>query len=96
MIFIGIAGIVVAIKEPERLNNFTPFLPLGWPKILITMGFTFVAFEGFDLVVLGIKEIHLQRFHRVTPEETIAQNCKKPLVMVKVSKGFLSWAKKII
>ena len=26
MIFIGIAGIVVAIKEPERLNNFTPFL----------------------------------------------------------------------
>jgi len=52
--------------------------------------------KGFDLVVLGIKEIHLQRFHRVTPEETIAQNCKKLLVMVKVSKGFLSWAKKII
>ncbi len=50
MVFIGIAGIVVAIQEPERLTNFTPFLPLGWPKILITMGFTFVAFEGYEVI----------------------------------------------
>lgn len=50
MIFIGIAGIIVAIKEKDRLNNFDPFMPLGWSKILITIGFTFVAFEGYEVI----------------------------------------------
>jgi basic amino acid/polyamine antiporter, APA family len=50
MIFIGVFGIIVAINEPDRLQNFHPFLPMGWPKILITMGFTFVAFEGYELI----------------------------------------------
>ena len=47
---IGIIGITVVISEPGRLSNFEPFLPNGWSKILTTMGFTYVAFEGFEVI----------------------------------------------
>ncbi len=47
---IGLVGIVVALKHPLRLQNFEPFLPYGWSKLLVTMGFTYVAFEGFEVI----------------------------------------------
>ncbi len=47
---IGIVGIWVAIADPSRLSNFDPFMPHGWDKLLITMGFTYVAFEGFEVI----------------------------------------------
>lgn len=47
---IGVAGIFVAVKDPSRLQNFEPFMPEGWWKLLITMGFTYVAFEGFEVI----------------------------------------------
>ncbi len=50
LIFIGAAGLFVVIKDPSRLQNLSPFLPLGWSKILITMGFTYVAFEGYEVI----------------------------------------------
>jgi len=50
MIFIGITGIIVAVKDPSRLQNFKPFLPNGWSKLLVTMGFTYVAFEGYEVI----------------------------------------------
>lgn len=48
--FIALVGIVTAILDPARLANFKPFLPNGWDKLLITMGFTYVAFEGFEVI----------------------------------------------
>jgi len=50
LVFIGVVGIVVALKDPARLQNFDPFMPNGWSKLLITMGFTYVAFEGFEVI----------------------------------------------
>lgn len=50
LILIGIVGIFVAAHDPERLRNFEPFLPHGWGKLLVTMGFTYVAFEGFEII----------------------------------------------
>ena len=47
---IGIVGIAVVVADPSRLENFKPFLPFGWNKLLITMGFTYVAFEGFEVI----------------------------------------------
>ncbi len=47
---IGIVGIGVAMADPSRLTNFEPFMPNGWDKLLITMGFTYVAFEGFEVI----------------------------------------------
>lgn len=47
---IGVVGVVTAIKDPSRMANFTPFMPQGWGKLLVTMGFTYVAFEGFEVI----------------------------------------------
>jgi APA family basic amino acid/polyamine antiporter len=50
MIMIGVVGLVVAIRDPSRLQNFQPFLPFGWSRLFVTMGFTYVAFEGFEVI----------------------------------------------
>ena len=47
---IGIVGLIVVLKDPHRLSNFQPFLPSGWSQLLVTMGFTYVAFEGFEVI----------------------------------------------
>ncbi|MBN1419166.1 MAG: amino acid permease [Planctomycetes bacterium] len=48
--FLGVIGVFVAIRDPSRLSNFDPFLPHGWSKLLVTMGFTYVAFEGYEVI----------------------------------------------
>ncbi len=50
LLFIGTIGIIVALRDPVRFQNFKPFLPYGWSKLLITMGFTYVAFEGYEVI----------------------------------------------
>jgi len=50
LLVIGAIGMVVVIKDPSRFQNFDPFLPHGWSKLLITMGFTYVAFEGYEVI----------------------------------------------
>ena len=50
---IGAVGVIVAVKDPERLSNFTPFLNADhgrWSAVLVTMGFTAVAFEGYEVI----------------------------------------------
>jgi len=50
LLLIGAVGILVAIRDPSRFQNFSPFLPYGWSRLLITMGFTYVAFEGYEVI----------------------------------------------
>ncbi|MBN1646602.1 MAG: amino acid permease [Spirochaetales bacterium] len=50
LLIIGGIGVVIAITDPERFSNFKPFLPFGWRNLFITMGFTYVAFEGFEVI----------------------------------------------
>ena len=50
LIFIGIVGIFKVTKDPSLIQNLDPFLPHGWSKVLITMGFTYVAFEGYEVI----------------------------------------------
>ena len=47
---IAIAGAVVAVRDPSRLANFRPFMPNGWPAVLVCMGLEFVAFEGYEVI----------------------------------------------
>lgn len=47
---IGILGIAVALKDPARLSNFSPFGEGGVKGILLAMGFTYVGFEGFEVI----------------------------------------------
>jgi amino acid transporter/nucleotide-binding universal stress UspA family protein len=48
----------------EAAVSFTPFLPNGARGVLIAMGLTFIAFEGYDLIATVAEEIK-------TPEKTI-------------------------
>jgi amino acid transporter/nucleotide-binding universal stress UspA family protein len=50
LIFIGLVGIIVAVKDPSRIQNLNPYLPYGWTKLLVAMGFTYVAFEGYEVI----------------------------------------------
>ncbi|KPK78942.1 MAG: hypothetical protein AMJ81_14280 [Phycisphaerae bacterium SM23_33] len=47
---IGVIGVSVALAQPDRFQNFKPFLPHGWGRLLVTMGFVYVAFEGFEVI----------------------------------------------
>jgi APA family basic amino acid/polyamine antiporter len=48
---VAIGGLVATSLHPERLQNFTPFVQDGnWLGLMATMGFTYVAFEGFEVI----------------------------------------------
>ena len=53
---IGLLGVVVAIKNPGRLANFDPFLPHGWGKVLVVMGFSLVGYEGYEVIANTAEE----------------------------------------
>ena len=48
----------------EAVASFTPFLPNGVGGVVIAMGLTFIAFEGYDLIATVAEEIK-------APEKTI-------------------------
>ena len=50
VVSIAVIGLIRAAFEPARFGNFTPFLPEGWGVLLVTMGFIYVAFEGFEVI----------------------------------------------
>ena len=50
VVTIGLFGVAAALRDPSRLANFRPFMPAGWTPLLVTMGFTYVAFEGFEVI----------------------------------------------
>ena len=50
LVVIGLLGVITVIRDPSRLENFQPFMPHGWSKLFVTMGFTYVAFEGFEVI----------------------------------------------
>ncbi|MEZ5357284.1 MAG: amino acid permease [Candidatus Zixiibacteriota bacterium] len=51
-------GLMVIFKEPSRAGvALTPFLPNGLGGVLVAMGLTFIAFEGYDLIATVAEEI---------------------------------------
>lgn len=51
-------GLVVVVDEPVRVSeNLFPFFPSGFGGVLIAMGLTFIAFEGYDLIATVAEEI---------------------------------------
>jgi len=41
----------------EAVSGFTPFFPLGASGVIVAMGLTFIAFEGYDLIATVAEEI---------------------------------------
>ncbi|PRX32513.1 L-asparagine transporter-like permease [Orenia metallireducens] len=72
---IGVAGIRAAFLQPDNFSNFSPFLPKGWGKILVTMGFTYIAFEGYEVIAQAGEET-------VNPKKNIPKAIFYSLVIV--------------
>lgn len=54
-IFFGLSQV---FGEPTKsIENFTPFFPKGFGGVLVAMGLTFIAFEGYDLIATVAEEI---------------------------------------
>ena len=51
-------GIKAVLGAPEQASaNFNPFFPKGFGGVLVAMGLTFIAFEGYDLIATVAEEI---------------------------------------
>ena len=63
-VFIGYGLRAVGAAPAESLESFTPFFPQGMGGVIVAMGLTFIAFEGYDLIATVAEEIK-------APEKTI-------------------------
>jgi amino acid transporter/nucleotide-binding universal stress UspA family protein len=51
-------GVLQIVDQPKQaLESLTPFLPAGLGGVLVAMGLTFIAFEGYDLIATVAEEI---------------------------------------
>ncbi len=83
VVTIGIVGVIAVVRDPSRLDNFSTFMPNGWLKLLATMGFTFVAFEGFEVIAQAGDEAIEPR--RNLPKAMIYSVCIVTLIYILVS-----------
>ncbi|MEJ2206629.1 MAG: amino acid permease [Gemmatimonadota bacterium] len=56
LVFVG-GGLWVLLRNPERLATFQPFAPNGLGGVFLAMGITYVAFEGFEVIVQAGEEV---------------------------------------
>lgn len=56
LIFVA-GGMWVLLQNPERLVAFEPFAPNGLSGVFLAMGITYVAFEGFEVIVQAGEEV---------------------------------------
>jgi len=54
-VFFGLQKVFGA--PTEAFEGFTPFFPMGFGGVLVAMGLTFIAFEGYDLIATVAEEI---------------------------------------
>jgi amino acid transporter len=51
-------GLEQVFSNPDQVTkSFTPFFPTGFGGVLVAMGLTFIAFEGYDLIATVAEEI---------------------------------------
>ncbi len=51
------SGIIAIVKEPIQLREFSPFTPNGIGGVVTAMGFTFIAFEGYEIIAQAGEEV---------------------------------------
>ena len=50
-------GLVALIQRPDALSAFSPMFPKGFGGVIVAMGLTFIAFEGYDLIATVSEEV---------------------------------------
>jgi basic amino acid/polyamine antiporter, APA family len=56
LIFIGF-GLELIIRQGDWRTTFSPFLPNGFGGVFKSMGLTFIAFQGFEVIAQSSEEI---------------------------------------
>ncbi len=65
VLFVFIAsGIAALVGQPNPTVNYEPFFPNGVGGVFLAMGLTFIAFEGYEIIVQSGREV-------VNPHENI-------------------------
>ncbi|MFW6006658.1 MAG: amino acid permease [Halanaerobiales bacterium] len=82
---IGIIGVIVAFLQPENMTNFTAFVPHGWGKVLAAMGFTYIGFEGYEVITHAGEEA-------VNPKEDIPKAIFYSLIIVVTTYILMAFA----
>ena len=60
---LGVIGLFVAfglwtlVHRPHPTAPFDPFFPKGFGSVFVAMGFTFIAFEGYEIIVQAGEEV---------------------------------------
>lgn len=51
-------GVMEAFRDPAMVSEaFQPFFPKGFGGVIVAMGLTFIAFEGYDLIATVSEEV---------------------------------------
>lgn len=71
-----IAGIWAMIRQPQiSARQFEPFFPRGFGQVFVAMGITFIAFEGYEIIVQAGEEVK-------NPKRAIPRAIFKSLLIV--------------
>ncbi|MBW3663723.1 MAG: amino acid permease [Actinobacteria bacterium] len=74
-LFIGF-GLFSMLREPSTsVEHFEPFIPRGYGQIFVAMGITFIAFEGYEIIVQAGEEVR-------DPKHSIPRAVFKSLLIV--------------
>jgi amino acid transporter/nucleotide-binding universal stress UspA family protein len=50
-------GLIGLFQRPDALSAFKPLFPKGFGGVIVAMGLTFIAFEGYDLIATVSEEV---------------------------------------
>jgi len=50
-------GLIALVQRPDALAGFAPLFPKGFGGVVVAMGLTFIAFEGYDLIATVSEEV---------------------------------------
>ncbi len=56
-VFVAFGLAAIARHPAQALSNFTPMFPKGFSGVVVAMGLTFIAFEGYDLIATISEEV---------------------------------------
>jgi len=57
LVVVVAGGLVVMWGKSDPLSAYSPFMPAGWMGLFGAMGLTFVAFEGYEVIVQTAEEV---------------------------------------
>lgn len=71
-----VAGVWAMIRQPQiSARQFEPFFPRGFGQVFVAMGITFIAFEGYEIIVQAGEEVR-------NPQRAIPRAIFKSLLIV--------------